>query len=105
MVFPTQTPVHARTHYLGLVGVSNRPVPGTEGMIRAMAQPWKGPRDQLKCRVHSDVYLALRCMAAERGLFVTDVAADLLAQALGRPDLVRYLGEQNGPTEELPLAM
>lgn len=78
-----------------------------------MAQPHKGPRDQLKCRVHSEVYLALRLMAAERGVFVTDVAADLLAQAIGRHDLVNYPTQNPAEStaagapapEELPLAM
>lgn len=68
-----------------------------------MAQPWKGPRDQLKCRVPSEVYLQLKIMAAERGVFVTDVAADLLSQAIGRADLVTHLNRE--PKEGLPLAI
>lgn len=64
-----------------------------------MAQPHKGPREQVKTRVHAEVYAELRQLAAERGSSISQVAADLIATAVGRTDLVREVGEA------LPLAM
>lgn len=66
-----------------------------------MAQPHKGDRAQIKTRVHVDVYAELRQLAADRASSVSQVAADLLADAVGRPDLVRERKEEEG----LPLAM
>lgn len=68
-----------------------------------MAQPHKGPREQIKLRAHVDVYTALREMAASCDLPVSQVAADLLAVAVGRPDLVLELDKDR--EEGLPLAM
>lgn len=68
-----------------------------------MAQPHKGPREQIKLRAHVDVYAALRDMAVERGLPLSQIAADLLAVAVGRPELVRELDKAQ--EEGLPLAM
>lgn len=68
-----------------------------------MAQPHKGPREQIKLRAHADVYAALRDMAVERGLPLSQIAADLLAVAVGRPELVRELDKAQ--EEGLPLAM
>lgn len=68
-----------------------------------MAQPHKGPREQIKTRVHPDVYAALRDLAAGNpSLSVSQVAADLLATAVGRSDLVRDLDHDRG---ELSLAI
>lgn len=74
-------------------------VPGTAAMMGVMAQPHKGPREQIKTRVHAEVYADLRQLAAERGSSVSQVAADLIAAAVGRTDLVRDI------PEALPLAM
>lgn len=68
-------------------------------MMSGMAQPHKGPREQIKTRVHAEVYAELRQLAAERASSVSQVAADLIAAAVGRPDLVRET------REALPLAM
>ena len=73
------------------------------GKVSVMAQPHKGPREQIKTRVHADVYAALRDLAAGNpSLSVSQVAADLLAAAVGRSDLVRDLDHDRG---ELSLAI
>ena len=73
------------------------------GKVCVMAQPHKGPREQIKTRVHPDVYAALRDLAAGNpSLSVSQVAADLLATAVGRSDLVRDLDHDRG---ELSLAI
>lgn len=79
--------------------MSKPAVPGTADMMGDMAQPHKGPREQIKTRVHTEVYAELRQLAAERASSVSQLAADLIAAAVGRPDLVRETGEA------LPLAM
>ena len=68
--------------------------------IRYMAQPHKGPREQIKVRADASVYALLREMAAERGTSVSQLSADLLAIAVGHPEAVRELDQ-----EVLPLAM
>lgn len=68
--------------------------------IKCMAQPHKGPREQIKVRADASVYARLREMAAERGTSVSQLSADLLAIAVGRPEAVRELDK-----EVLPLAM
>lgn len=65
-----------------------------------MAQPHKGPREQVKLRAPAVVYDRLREMAAERGTSISQVAADLLSLAVGHPEAVRELDK-----EALPLAM
>ena len=65
-----------------------------------MAQPHKGPREQIKVRADASVYALLREMAAERGTSVSQLSADLLAIAVGHPEAVRELDK-----EVLPLAM
>ncbi len=67
-----------------------------------MAQPHKGDREQIKLRAPVVVYARLREMAAERGTSISQIAADLLAIAVGHPEAVR---EFNKETEVLPLAM
>lgn len=70
-----------------------------------MAQPHKGPREQIKTRVHAEVYAALRDLAAGNpSLSVSQVAADLLATAVGRSDLVRDL-DRDSDRGELSLAI
>ncbi|SKM23348.1 Uncharacterised protein [Mycobacteroides abscessus subsp. massiliense] len=68
--------------------------------IESMAQPHKGQREQIKVRADASVYVRLREMAAERGTSVSQLSADLLAIAVGRPEAVRELDK-----EVLPLAM
>lgn len=68
--------------------------------IGYMAQPHKGQREQIKVRADASVYVRLREMAAERGTSVSQLSADLLAIAVGRPEAVRELDK-----EVLPLAM
>ena len=68
--------------------------------IRYMAQPHKGPREQIKVRADASVYALLREMPAERGTSVSQLSADLLAIAVGHPEAVRELDK-----EVLPLAM
>lgn len=68
--------------------------------IGGMAQPHKGQREQIKVRADASVYARLREMAAERGTSVSQLSADLLAIAVGRPEAVRELDK-----EVLPLAM
>ena len=66
-----------------------------------MAQPHKGDRAQIMCRPALDVYAEIRSRASARGMSMSQYAADVLAQHVGRPDLVRDLGDR----EVLPLAM
>lgn len=64
-----------------------------------MAQPHKGDRVLLACRPPAVVYDDVRRRAAARGLSISQYVADLLAEHVGRPDLVRE------HSEVLPLAM
>lgn len=64
-----------------------------------MAQPHKGDRAQIKVRADVVVADVLRAMAAERGTSVSQLAADLLAIAVGHPEAAREYAEV------LPLAM
>jgi hypothetical protein len=52
------------------------------------------------CRPVLPVYNEVRRIAAEGGMTMRQYVADVLAVALGRPDLVRELDQQE---EELPL--
>lgn len=65
-----------------------------------MAQPHKGDREQIKLRVAAVVHARLREIAAERGTSVSQISADLLALAVGHPEVVRELDK-----EVMPLAM
>lgn len=67
-----------------------------------MAQHHKGPRRQIATRVHDDVFDVVRDRSTARGLSMSQWIADVLAEYVGRPDLVREL---NRNSEELPLAM
>lgn len=69
----------------------------------AMGQPHKGDRVLLQARPPREVWDAVHIAASEAGLSVSQYVADLLAQHVGRPDLVRELGKSR--REELPLAM
>lgn len=65
-----------------------------------MAQPHKGDREQIKLRVATVVHARLREIAAERGTSISQISADLLALAVGHPEMVRELDK-----EVMPLAM
>ena len=67
-----------------------------------MPAPHKGARGVHTVRPACEVSDALREVAARHGLSVSQYVADLLAIHVGRPDLVRELGQD---TEVLPLAM
>lgn len=71
------------------------------GNGRGMAQPHKGDRAQIMCRPVVPVYEEIRRRAAARGMSMSQYAADVLAEHVGRPDLVRELADREG----LPLAM
>ncbi|ORB60678.1 toxin-antitoxin system [Mycolicibacterium tusciae] len=66
-----------------------------------MAQPHKGDRAQIMCRPVLPVYEEIRARAAALGMSMSQYAADVLAQHVGRADLVRELERREG----LPLAM
>lgn len=66
-----------------------------------MAQPHKGDRAQIMCRPVLPVYEEIRRRASARGMSMSQYAADVLAEHVGRPDLVRELAAREG----LPLAM
>ncbi len=67
-----------------------------------MAQPHKGDRVLLASRPPKSVYEEIRDRATARGISISQYAADVLAQHVGRPDLVAELGREK---EGLPLAM
>lgn len=72
-------------------------VPGTTPHPRedhVMAQPHKGDREQIKVRAAAVVYARLREMAIERNTSVSQLSADLLAIAVGRPEAVRELDQE-----------
>ena len=62
----------------------------------------KGVRVLIQSRPLRPVWEAVHAKAAAAGLPVSQYLADLLALHVGRPDLVRELGNRE---EELPLAM
>lgn len=67
-----------------------------------MAQPHKGPREQIQCPVRVEVHTELqRRVTAGEASSVSQLGADLLAIAVGRPDLVLELDHD----EALPLQM
>lgn len=61
-----------------------------------MAQPHKGDRAQIMCRPVLPVYEEIRARAAARGMSMSQYAADVLAQHVGRADLVRELDDREG---------
>jgi predicted HicB family RNase H-like nuclease len=65
-----------------------------------MAQPHKGERKLIMCRPVEPVYDDAKTEAAQRGISLSQLVADVLAQRYGRDDLVRELNK-----EVLPLAM
>lgn len=67
-----------------------------------MAQPHKGDRAQIMCRPLLPVYEEVRARATAKGISMSQYAADVLAEHVGRPDLVRELSRAD---EGLPLAM
>lgn len=73
------------------------------GRVGCMAQHHKGSRVYMAARLPEDVYAAVKAMAADTGLSMSQLVADLLCEAVGRPDLVRNLGKHNEGV--LPLAM
>ena len=64
-----------------------------------MAQPHKGDRVLIAARPPQAVYDAVRQIAADRGVSISQYVSDVLAAHVGRADLVREAGEG------LPLAM
>ncbi|AYE99695.1 toxin-antitoxin system (plasmid) [Mycobacterium paragordonae] len=68
-----------------------------------MAQHHKGARVYMAARLPEDVYAAVKTKAADTGLSMSQLVADLLSEAIGRPDLVRNLGKHDEGV--LPLAM
>lgn len=67
-----------------------------------MGQPHKGERVLLQTRPHREVWEAVHAAARNAGLSVSQYVADVLAEHVGHPELVRDLGRDRG---ELPLAM
>ena len=67
-----------------------------------MGQPHKGERVLLQTRPHREVWEAVHVAAHAAGMSVSQYLADVLAEHVGRPDLVRELGRNE---EVLPLAM
>lgn len=66
-----------------------------------MAQPHKGDRVLIGVRPTLPVYNEVRRRAAELGMSMSQYAADVLAEHVGRPDQVRDLNDRKA----LPLAM
>lgn len=58
---------------------------------RPIGRPSKGDRVEIKCRAMAPVYDEIKRRAADRGLSISQYAADVLAQHVGRSDLVREL--------------
>ena len=56
-----------------------------------MAQPHKGNRTLIAARPAQDVYEEVRRRAAALGISISQYASDVLAEHIGRPDLVREL--------------
>ncbi|WP_234797740.1 MULTISPECIES: toxin-antitoxin system [Mycobacteroides] len=54
-----------------------------------VGRPHKGDRVLLQSRPAREVWYAVRIAASEAGVSVSQYVADLLAQHVGRPDLVR----------------
>lgn len=72
-------------------------------MVSPMAQSrctHKGDRAQIMARPHRVVYDIVKREAAERGIPMGQYVADVLAQHVGHPELIRELDK-----EALPLAM
>lgn len=99
------TPLHARRSMSGRVGTVRR----VANQIRphcckavVMGQPHKGERVLLQTRPHREVWEAVHVAAHAAGMSVSQYLADVLAEHVGRPDLVRELGRNE---EVLPLAM
>lgn len=67
-----------------------------------MAQPHKGPRKLIMCRPAEEVYEEAKAEAAQRGISLSQLVADVLAYRYDREDLVRELDKR---PEVLPLAM
>lgn len=59
-----------------------------------MAQPYKGPRIGVSGRVPVAVKHLLDQKRAELGLTESQLIADVLSLYVGRPDLVRELGQE-----------
>lgn len=66
-----------------------------------MGQPHKGDRVLLQTRPRREVWEAVHVAARTAGTSVSQYVADVLAQHVGRPDLVREIDAK----EVLPLAM
>lgn len=66
-----------------------------------MAQPHKGDRVLIASRPLRDVYDGVQQRAAARGVSISQYTADVLANHIGREDLVRDLDKREG----LPLAI
>ncbi|MCX8559231.1 hypothetical protein OS121_29735 [Mycolicibacterium mucogenicum] len=64
-----------------------------------MAQPWKGPREQIRFEVPVELRSQLQAMAAEQGVFVTDLVSDMVEQALQRTDLVAKIRPLSPPNK------
>lgn len=59
-----------------------------------MGRPSKGTRAPVTSRVPVEVKTAIRMQSAARGIDESQYVADLLAMAVGRPDLVRDLNQE-----------
>jgi hypothetical protein len=78
------------------------PLSDSRAMIAAMAQPHKGQRKLIMCRPVEEVYEEVKAEAAQRGISMSQLVADVLAYRYDREDLVRELHKH---PEVLPLAM
>ena len=58
---------------------------------RPIGRPSKGDRAEIKCRAMLPVYDEIKRRAADRGQSISQYAADVLAQHVGRDDLAREL--------------
>jgi hypothetical protein len=75
-------------------------------MVNTMAQSrctHKGDRAQIMARPDRIVYDIVKREAAQRGIPMGQYVADVLAEHVGHPELVRELHKDK--TEVLPLAM
>jgi hypothetical protein len=68
---------------------------------RPIGRPSKGDRAEIMCRAALPVYQELRRRASDLGLPLSQYVADVLAQHVGRDDLVLELTQR----EESPLAV
>jgi hypothetical protein len=66
--------------------------------VNPIGRPSKGDRAEIMCRALLPVYEEIRRRAADRGMSISQYTADVLAQHVGRDDLVRELDREVLPT-------